>query len=208
MFLNRYSEINSLKSLLDLDKASITVCKGRRRIGKSRLIEEFGKHVANFIDIQGLAPRKGAQKKDQLVAFGTQLSKNTSLPDLVPDSWAQAFSFLNSVIGKSKTVVLLDEISWMALGDRDFPGQLKITWDTELSKHPNLILVLCGSVSSWIDNNILNNTGFRGRISVSLCVRELSLFYCNQFWDRALSIEQHSICMWSYRDQHVLNKKC
>ena len=185
MFLNRYSEINSLKSLLDLDKASIAVCKGRRRIGKSRLIEEFGKHVANFIDIQGLAPRKGTKKKDQLAVFGTQLAKNTSLPDLVPDSWAQAFSLLNSVIGKSKTVVLLDEISWMALGDRDFPGQLKIIWDTELSKHPNLILVLCGSISSWIDNNILNNTGFRGRISVSLCVRELSLFYCNQFWDRA-----------------------
>jgi len=185
MFLNRYDEINSLKSLLDLDKASIAVCKGRRRIGKSRLIEEFGKHGTNFIDIQGLAPRKGTKNKDQLAAFGSQLSKNTSLPALVPDSWTQAFSLLNSVIGKSKTVVLLDEISWMASGDQDFPGLLKIAWDTELSKHPKLILVLCGSVSSWIDNNILNNTGFRGRVSVSLCVRELSLFYCNQFWDRA-----------------------
>ncbi len=99
MFLNRNDEIKSLKSLLDLDKASIAVCKGRRSIGKSRLIEEFGRHAANFIDIQGLAPRKGTKKQDQLAAFGTQLSKNTSLPALVPDSWAQAFSLLNSVIG-------------------------------------------------------------------------------------------------------------
>ncbi|MGD9063631.1 MAG: hypothetical protein PVI42_05865 [Desulfobacterales bacterium] len=60
---------------------------------------------------------------------------------------------------------------------------LKISWDTELSKHHKLILVLCGSVSSWIDNNILYNTGFRGRVSVSLCVQELSFIYCNQFWD-------------------------
>ena len=140
MFLNRYDEIKSLKSLIDLDKASIAVCKGRRRIGKSRLIEEFSRHAAKFIDIQGLAPRKGTKKQDQLAAFGSQLSKNTSLPTLVPDSWAQAFSLLNSVIGRSKTVVLLDEISWMALGDRDFPGLLKIAWDTELSKHPKLIL--------------------------------------------------------------------
>lgn len=85
MFINRYDEINSLKSLLDLDKASIAVCKGRRRIGKSRLIEEFGRHAANFINIQGLAPRKGIKKQDQLAAFGSQLSKNTTLPPLIPD---------------------------------------------------------------------------------------------------------------------------
>ena len=80
MFLNRYDEINSLKSLLDLDKASIAVCKGRRRIGKSRLIEEFGKHVTNFIDIQGLAPRKGTKKKDQLAAFGHSCLKALPYP--------------------------------------------------------------------------------------------------------------------------------
>ena len=77
MFINRYDEIKSLKSLLELDKASIAVCKGRRRIGKSRLIEEFGRHAANFINIQGLAPRQGTKKQDQLAAFGSQLSKNT-----------------------------------------------------------------------------------------------------------------------------------
>jgi hypothetical protein len=67
------------------------------------LIEEFSKHAANLIDIQGLAPRKDTKKQDQLAAFGSQLSKNTSLPALVPDSWAQAFGLLNSVISKSKT---------------------------------------------------------------------------------------------------------
>ncbi len=116
MFLNRYDEIKSLKSLLDLNKASIAVCKGRRRIGKSRLIEEFSRHAANFINIQGLAPRKGIKKQDQLATFGSQLSKNTSLPALVPDSWAQAFSLLNSVIGKSKTVDWARALSFRKLG--------------------------------------------------------------------------------------------
>jgi len=185
MFLDRHDEIKSLRMLLELNKSSIAVCKGRRRIGKSRLIEEFGRYASNFIDIQGLAPRQGTRKQDQLAAFGSQLSKSTSLPRLIPDSWSQAFDLLSSVIRKPKTVVLLDEISWMAAGDRDFPGLLKIAWDTELSKHHKLILVLCGSVSSWIDNNILNNTGFRGRVSASLQVKELSLFYCNRFWNRA-----------------------
>jgi hypothetical protein len=46
------------------------------------------------------------------------------------------------------------------------------------------VLVLCGSVSSWIEKNILNNTGFRGRVSVSIHVKELALIHCNDFWGR------------------------
>ena len=114
MFLNREQELKTLGALFDLKKASLAVCKGRRRIGKSRLIEEFGKKATKFISIQGLAPRPGITKKHQLEAFGIQLSKDTALPQIFPETWSQAFSLLNSVIGKSKTVVLLDEISWMS----------------------------------------------------------------------------------------------
>ena len=184
MFINRVQELKKLNSLLDLKKSSIAVCKGRRRIGKSRLIEEFGKKASIFISIQGLAPRKGITKNEQLAAFGEQLAKTTSLPYIIPESWSQAFSLLNSVIGKSKTIVLLDEISWMSAGEKDFAGLLKIAWDTELSKNTRLVLVLCGSVSSWIEKNILKNTGFRGRVSLSLNVGELGLSHCNEFWGK------------------------
>ena len=99
MFLNRDQELKTLGALFDLKKASLAVCMGRRRIGKSRLIEEFGKKATKFISIQGLAPRPGITKKNHLAAFGTQLAKNTALPPIVPASWPQAFSLLNSVIG-------------------------------------------------------------------------------------------------------------
>jgi hypothetical protein len=72
-------------------------------------------------------------------------------------------------------VVLLDEISWMGGYDKDFPSYLKAAWDKKLKNHPNLVLVLCGSVSAWIADNILNSTGFVGRNSLDLEVRELPL---------------------------------
>ncbi len=50
------------------------------------------------------------------------------------------------------------------------------------SKNPHLILVLCGSISSWIEENILSNTGFVGRISIDLILEELPLNVCNAFW--------------------------
>jgi hypothetical protein len=63
---------------------------------------------------------------------------------------------------------LLDEISWLGGLDQDFPGHLKMAWDSVFKQHPKLILVLCGSVSAWITKNILNNTGFLGRLAECL----------------------------------------
>jgi AAA+ ATPase superfamily predicted ATPase len=151
MFIGRENELRLLNGLFDLKKATIAVCAGRRRIGKSTLIQQFGKKAKLFLEFQGLPPREGVSKKDQLNSFSEQLAKQTNLPKLNLESWYQAFSLLNNVIRDETTVILLDEISWMATRDKDFAGQLKIAWDTEFKHHPRLILVLCGSVSSWID---------------------------------------------------------
>jgi AAA+ ATPase superfamily predicted ATPase len=184
MFVGRENELQLLNGLFDLKKAAIAVCAGRRRIGKSTLIQQFGKNAKAFLEFQGLPPREGITKKNQLNAFSEQLAKQTSLPKLNLESWYQAFSLLNNVIKNERTVILLDEISWMATRDKDFAGQLKIVWDTEFKHHSKLILVLCGSVSSWIDENILNSAGFVGRISLKLTPQELSLFHCNMFWGK------------------------
>lgn len=64
----------------------------------------------------------------------------------------------------------------------DFPGQLKIAWDTEFKKNNKLILVLCGSASAWIEKNILKDADFVGRISLEINLKELSLSQSNKFW--------------------------
>ena len=184
MFVGRENDLKLLEGLFDLKKAAIAVCTGRRRIGKSTLIQQFGKKAKTFLEFQGLPPREGLNKKDQLNAFSEQLAKQTGFPKLNLESWFQAFSLLNNAIKKEKTVILLDEISWMAIRDKDFAGQLKIAWDTELKHHARLVLVLCGSVSSWIDENILKSAGFLGRISLKLTPGELSLYHCNFFWGK------------------------
>jgi len=66
--------------------------------------------------------------------------------------------------------------------DPDFLGKLKTMWDLHFSKNSKLVLVLCGSISSWIEENILKHTGFLGRISLDLVLEEMSLQSCNQFW--------------------------
>ena len=82
-------------------------------------------------------------------------------------------------------MVLLDEISWMGMHDANFPGRLRTAWETLFHRHEKLILVICGSVSVWIKENILDNTGFTGRFSRDYVLPELPLSVCTQFWGEA-----------------------
>ena len=65
--------------------------------------------------------------------------------------------------------------SWLGGYDPDFAGYFKEAWDGYLHRHRDLIVVLCGSVSAWIAENILNSTGFVGRDSFDIELNELSL---------------------------------
>jgi hypothetical protein len=119
------------------------------------------------------------------MAFARQLAEQTGCDDSLPDSWFAAFARLSKSLNpRERTVLLLDEISWMGKYDVAFPGELKYAWDNRFSKCPKLIMVLCGSVSSWIDKKILKSKGFVGRPSLNLLVPELSMRECAAFWKK------------------------
>lgn len=188
-FIGRKAEKNRLEGLMKKKTSSLVVIRGRRRIGKSRLAEEFGAKQ-RFISLSGLPPTKNCSAQDQRNEFMGQLSRKYGVPHLRPEDWSDLFWLLANLTQSGRVVILLDEISWMGSKDPNFLGKLKIAWDQQLSKNPQLILILCGSVSSWIEENILSSTGFLGRISLDMVLRELPLQDCRQFWpDRIASYE-------------------
>jgi len=184
MFFGREYYLKRMRELLSKPTASVVTCRGRRRVGKSTLFEEFAKrNGCRFIKIEGLAPKADIKDRDQRAAFGSQLAIQTGLPELVPDSWLKAFHLLNSVIRDDAwTVVLLDEISWMGREAPTFPGDLKVAWDNYFRKHDKLILVLCGSVSRWITDNIVKSSGFLGHRSLNFVLPELPICDAVKFW--------------------------
>ena len=183
-----------LMALWNKRMSSLVTCQGRRRIGKSRLIDEFAaKSECRYIKLTGLAPRPKMTNADQIRYFCRKLSRYSAARELAAANWMEAFEALDQVVSegeKERTVVLLDEISWMGRYDPDFPGYLKDAWDDSLKKHDNLVLVLCGSVSSWIQKNILDSTGFVGRISLEMVLPELSVRESMQFWHEGVSSKE------------------
>ena len=184
MFLGREKELESLRLLLEKPMASLVACRGRRRIGKSTLFREFARREKlGFISIEGLGPRKGQTNADQLRNFGERLAEQTRGKLVIPKTWPEAFRLLSRRIPRrGRQLVLLDEISWMGRHEPDFPGYLKNGWDDEFKHHDNLILVVCGSVSSWVRRNILDSATFGGRFSRDIVLKELPLKLCAEFW--------------------------
>jgi uncharacterized protein len=183
MFIGREKELERLNGLKKKNIASFVVIKGRRRIGKSRLIEKFSENTRT-IALSGLPPDPKINAQDQRDEFARQLGRIFQIPIPYSQDWGDLFWHLAHHTQKGAVVISLDEISWMGMKDRTFLGKLKTAWDQLFKKNPELILIVCGSVSSWIERNILSSTGFVGRIDLVITLEELSLPYCNQFWGK------------------------
>lgn len=183
-FIGRTTELDWLESLWNKPTASLVVCSGRRRIGKSTLIEKFAERSkCAFIEIAGLAPDEGMTDAKQRKNFCESLAEQTGRPEVLADSWPKAFSALSDAIrGNARTIVLLDEISWMGGHEKSFPAMLKNAWDIKFSRRNRLVFVLCGSVSAWIGKNILRSKAFVGRVSLAIDLKELPLSDCAAFW--------------------------
>ncbi len=175
-FVGRKRELKSLSQLFNQNRSSIVVIKGRRRIGKSRLVIEFSKlKETQFLSFAGLAPAQEVSSQQQLDHFSNQMCLQLGLPKATFNDWNDAFNMLTYYLNEAPTLILLDEISWLGDKDPTFVGKLKSWWDQHISLRNNVMIVLCGSVSTWIEENIINSTALFGRIALILNLEPLSL---------------------------------
>ncbi len=179
VFIGRKLELERLKSLYKKKKPSLVLVKGRRRIGKSRLIREFAKTCSGqvFWSFAGLAPEDGLGAQSQRDHFARQLALMLKIPPMTFVDWSDAFEHLSLHI-KPGDIILLDEISWIGSKDPSFIPKLKAWWDKQTT---HIMLFFCGSVSTWIEENILNSTAFFGRINVTISLEPLSIPESAQF---------------------------
>ncbi len=179
-FIGREQELDLLNQLFKRGDATITVIKGRRRIGKSRLVEEFAKGK-RFLNFSGAAPIEGITAQDERDEFCRQLAQHIKKPLQFFSDWSDVFHYFLDQLTDEPTVILFDEISWMASKDPKFIPKFKIWWDQHLSKRKNLMLVFSGTISTWVEKNIIKSKAFLGRISLRMVMEPLSLPDCAKF---------------------------
>ena len=118
-FTGRQNELKKLALYDESPGSTLVVIRGRRRIGKSRLVAEYGKNKV-FIKFSGIAPEPGMTAKDQREHFVDQFQEQFQGSRLATDNWNHLFYALAEKLKQNNIVLLFDEISWMAHDDATF----------------------------------------------------------------------------------------
>lgn len=108
-FYGRQEELDRLKALLNKKTSSLVVIKGRRRIGKSRLILEFGKGLNTHFFI-GLPPEQGLTAQNQRDYFVQQMQRLFKVEKIKSDDWGDIFWQLSKLIVHGRMILVFDEI--------------------------------------------------------------------------------------------------
>ena len=184
--IGRKQESRLLNDYLQSGRSEFVVLYGRRRVGKTFLVRELlSKHFA--FHVTGLSPvenEQGADMKDQLLNFYAEL-KIRGVEGRAPSSWMEAFGqlrlYLESLNQSKRQVIFIDEMPWMDTPKSGFLVAFEAFWNGWASGQSNIMLVVCGSVTSWIIKKLLKNKGgLHNRTTHELYLSPFTLSECEK----------------------------
>jgi uncharacterized protein len=175
--IGREFETSKFNSFQQSSKAEFVVVYGRRRVGKTFLIKEHYNYTFDFY-----VTAKGTDYTlEQLETFNDAINQYSTIKYKdIPANWKIAFERLKQVIQKKqhkkKIVVFIDELPWMDTRDSKFVMELEYFWNSWASEKKNLIFIVSGSATSWMLNELINNTkGLHNRVTQQLKILPFTL---------------------------------
>ena len=160
--VGREKEKEKLDKIINSSQAEFLALYGRRRVGKTFLIRQ---HLKNNIVFDLSGTKEGAKEQQLHNFFSEHLSRIGGRSETqTPQTWHQAFDYLAKYLSElpqtaSKYVVFLDEMPWLDTPKSEFISALEFFWNQHVSKMDNVLLIACGSASSWIRKNLINARG-------------------------------------------------
>jgi AAA+ ATPase superfamily predicted ATPase len=193
--IGREKERETLQELYNSGVSEFVAVYGRRRVGKTFLIREtFGDKFV--FDVAGLA---NAGIKEQLANFSISLNKNHLGETFdVAKNWLTAFEQLITLVGKSpqkRKVIFFDEIPWMDTLRSGFITALEHFWNGWACARKDIVLIVCGSASSWIINKLINNHGgLHNRLTRTIHLKQFTLRECELYFQwRTMDLSRYQI---------------
>ena len=199
--IGREYEQSALQGVCEQEEARLVAVYGRRRVGKTYLIKQFFNEKFDFFFTGSFQAPMSAQ----LALFRDALCEYSGKTYPIPKNWFEAFHQLRdylSCINKKRVVVFLDELPWMETPKSRFITAFGYFWNSWASSRNGLIMIVCGSSTSWMIDKIIGDTGgLYGRVSRSIYLAPFNLHEVEQYlikrkgikWNRYQILEAYMI---------------
>ncbi len=201
----RSAETDELKRCERSGKSELVCVYGRRRVGKTYLVEQTfsGSFAFRATGVEG------GNMRQQLKSFNQRLQEHGDPQRTIPKNWFEAFSRLDIVLSREdaarspygKKVVFLDEFPWFATARSEFLMAFGEFWNRRGTAGDDIMVVICGSATSWIVGNVLENTGsLYNRVTSQVylepfCLGDAERFFVDRGfgWTRSQIAESHMV---------------
>ena len=174
--IGRKEEIRQLQAYCESGRPEFIAVYGRRRIGKTFLIDEFFHYQYSF-SVSGVLD---GSPTEQITAF-TQALRKIGYQGDMPQSWMNAFFILSELLEtrlseNQRCTIFIDELPCFDTPRSGFIQAFSHFWNTWGQKHPQVLLIVCGSATTWMIKNIIDSHGgLHNRITHEIHLRPFTL---------------------------------
>lgn len=199
--IGRQEEIRQLQSFYESGKSEFIALYGRRRIGKTFLIDEFFQYKYSF-SVSGVLD---GSSTEQMTAFTLALRK-IGYQGNTPTTWMEAFFQLSQLLEEGlsesqRCVIFIDELPCFDTPRARFIQAFSHFWNTWGQKHPQAMLIVCGSATTWMLKNIIDSHGgLHNRITHEMHLRPFTLHETEAMlqsmqinWDRLAILQLYMV---------------
>lgn len=192
ILISRKEECNELQQCLESDRSELVIVYGRRRVGKTYLVDCFFKsqYAFSFVGVHNASTRV------QLMNFARELKRYSGQRQPLFKDWYEAFfaleDYLESKPADGKKVVFIDEMPWIDTQRSEFVCALENFWNGWANRRRDIVLIATGSATSWMAEKLVaNKGGLHGRITCNIHLAPFTLKETEEYlrcrgckWDR------------------------
>lgn len=199
--VGRHREIKELNRLYESGRSELVAIYGRRRVGKTYLVDETFSGRITFRHA-GLSPADQDSTgllQAQLNHFYNSLDLHGMEPCKKPKNWMDAFllleKFLQKIDDGSRQLIFLDELPWLDTPKSGFLRAFEGFWNTWACHRRNLMVIVCGSANSWVLDKLINNHGgLYGRVTYEIKLSAFTLCECEEYFQsRQVRLSRYDI---------------
>ncbi len=184
MLIGRKKEQKEFMRLYNSDESEMVVVYGRRRVGKTYLVNQVFAETGFTFKVTGLYKSKLPRQLENFTLALKEYFADEQISQ--PKSWMEAFERLKEHLLKNKQpgkkVLFFDELPWMDTKGSKFLEAFEWFWNSWGCAREDLLLVVCGSATNWIINKLFKHKGgLYNRAGSKMFIRQFTLSETEQY---------------------------